>query len=289
MKTTSLSDKPLHIGVIFPSRGLLFTDTLKELLDELQGIQHKLYWSHGNSLPNCFNIPLTKALKGSHTHILIVEDDMVLSKGILRELLEADEDIIACDYPINLEPSGTVLYDTGGKAIFTGTGFMLIKRRVFNDLPTPVFRADISWQYKPHNTKLKFEAQEADPNKVYGQHDITFGLYNYLRGKPITVAKTVLKQRKLKAKGTNASNSGADEIVITEKHKKIPLYILPGGTDKSILVEIEIDGKRMNVRSEHAKELLGQGKATTPVHIVGDVVVDPNGIKKVIKLLKGVR
>lgn len=289
MKTTSLFDKRISIGVILPSRGMLFTETLKELLDELWGIQHKLYWSHGNSLPKCFNMPLTKALKGSHTHILIVEDDMVLSKGILRELLESDEDIIACDYPVNTEPSGTVLYDTKGKAIFTGTGFMLIKRKVFNDLPTPVFRSDISWQYYGHENKVRFLAKKANPNTSYGQHDITFGLYNYLRGKPIAVSKTILKQRKLKAKGTNASNNGADDIVILDKYKKLVAYINKTKKKAGELIEIQIGDRRMNVRQEHANKLLAEGKAFIPTYTAGDVIVDPDGVKKAIKLLKGIK
>lgn len=280
-------NKEINIGVIFPSRGLLFTETFKELLEELRGIPHTIYWAHGKKLPACFNSPLKKALNGSHTHILIVEDDMVLKPGILLELLEADKDVIACDYPLTEYPSGTILYDSNGEAIFTGTGFMLIKRELLNKLPMPIFKSNISWEYKHYGDKMKFVARLENPDKVYGQHDITFGLHQYLNGEPIAVAKTVLSQRKLKQKGTNDSNKGTDEIIVLDKYKKISSYILPNeGSASDLLVEITLDGDRMNVTADHAKRLLDAGKATSPTIIKNDIIVDTNNIAKVIKALR---
>ena len=78
----------VKIAVVFPSRGLSMSKTCDELLRELKGIDHEIFFSVGNPLPECFNIPIEDALQDdSFTHILIVEDDMIIPNGILRKLL----------------------------------------------------------------------------------------------------------------------------------------------------------------------------------------------------------
>lgn len=265
---------------------MLFTETLKELLQELESVPHTIYWSHGNSLPSCFNVPLRKALKASHSHIWIVEDDMVLQKGILQDLIAADKDSIACDYPIIEQPSGTIMYDTQGQAIFTGTGCLLVKTPILRAMPDPVFRADISWEYKSQGGKLVFSAVERDPQRIYGQHDITFGLYHYVLGQPIAVHPTVLAQRKLRTKGTSSDNAGTDDIVLFDQFERKPLLIEPATDSNQLLVELEVAGQRISVSRDHADKLIAAGQARCPVLSAGDIVVDPAGSAKAKKLFK---
>lgn len=279
--------KDINIGVIFPSRGLLFTETFQELLSELQDVTHKIYWSHGKKLPLCFNSPLRKALNGSHSHILICEDDMVLKPGILQELIDANKNIIACDYPISEQPSGTVLYDSNDKAIFTGTGFILIKKHVLDAMPKPIFIAGVSWDFKPYGNKIKFTPKLVNPNTVYGQHDINFGLYHYINGEPISVAETILSQRKLRQKGEGSSNDGTDKIIILDKYRKILCDILPKDTSANeLLQEVIIDGRRMNVKTDLAEKLLANGTAFSPAIIVGDVIIDTDYDYKINKMFR---
>jgi len=274
------------IGVIFPSRGLLFTETLKELLDELSGLTHTIYWSHGNTLPECFNKPLKKALNGSHSHILIVEDDMVIKPGILKEMLDLKKDIVTCDYPVFETPSGTVLYDYQDRAIFTGTGFMLIKTEVLEKMPKPIFRSDIQWSFKNRFDKIVFTPEIVNPKTVYGQHDVTFGLYHYLNNEPITITKTKLAQRKLVNRGQSSNNKGADEIVLYDNYKKINFNLIPQDKETSNIEEVFLDGKRMYMNAETAKKLVNEGKAEYGSIHKDDIIVEANINKKAMQALR---
>lgn len=247
-----------NIAVIFPSRGLFYTDTFKELMAELKPYTFHIYWSHGNPLPACFNKPIEKAMKQSHTHVLIVEDDMVIKPGTLKGMLEANERIIACDYPLVAQPSGTVLYDKNDDAYFTGTGFMLIKMEVLRLMPKPIFTSSIAWGFKQEGKKVIFTAERVDPNKAYGMHDITFGVYHYIEGRPIKVYKTILAQRKLVTKGKNATNDGYDKIKIIDKYLKV----FPPKTrdykeddENDLLTEMMFNGKKVFVCKSSVKRL----------------------------------
>ena len=213
---------------------------------------------------------------------------MVLKKGILKELLDADEDIIACDYPLVKTPSGTILYDEEDRALFTGTGCMLIKREVLDNMPRPIFRADIRWDYMRQGDKVKFKAESTDQNKAYGYHDITFGLYQYVINKPIKVAKTVLSQRKLAKKGENGTNIGTDNIEIYDQYRKINSLILEEPEVKDVLLtEVFLDGISTMVTMEKAEELKSKGLTEPPKVIIKDkIIIDTNGIDKISEYFK---
>lgn len=204
------------IGVVLPSRGMIYANTFKELLEELSDYAHEIYWAHGVDLPECFNRPLKKALTQPHTHILIVEEDMVLKKGTLAALLAAKQDVIACDYPVTKDGIGCVKY-TDNDALFAGTGFMLIKRSLFDTLPKPYFRSDVEWRIKGS----RYVAHKASKDS-YGKHDINFGIMRYLRGAPIAISDIALGQRKLVSKGEAGTNIGMDNIETWKKLKKAP-------------------------------------------------------------------
>lgn len=284
--------KDINIACVFPSRGLVFTETLKELLDELKPYRHTIYWSHGNSLPDCFNKPLEKALRRSHSHIWMVEDDMVLTKGILKELLDADKNIISCDYPIAKQPSGTILYDKDDNAIFTGTGCMLAKRKVFVGIPKPVFRSDIAWGFKLHGGFVKFTPIIVNPDEVYGHHDITFGLYQYINREPIIVHTTTLAQRKLVKKGDNNTNNGADEIELFDNYRKINCFLIEEEKaepeKEGLLTTVILDGKEVHIAKTTANRLLLTGVVKLPVFTHKNIIIDMKYNKKVIKLFKEV-
>jgi len=212
---------------------------------------------------------------------------MVLKKGILNELLAEDKDIISCDYPIVKAPSGTILYDKAGDAIFTGTGCMLAKVGVFETMPMPIFRADIRWGFKQYTDKVKFTAENVDPDKVYGHHDITFGLYQYLNNQPISVSKTTLSQRKLKKRGENGNNIGTDTIELFDDYRKINYYMVEVEPEKDErFVTVYIDKKPVWVTPEQAKRL-GQFDSVSPtIFEKGHIIVDLNNNKIARKALR---
>jgi hypothetical protein len=212
---------PIQIAVILPSRGLLFSRSFEELLAELKPFKHKIFFAHGRPLPECFNEPLTEALKYPNwTHILICEDDMVLPKNILLGMLSLLEQsgaaATALDYPFKDNDEATTLHDPQGYALYTGTGFLLCRRFVLEAIPKPVFRTDVAWDSRIKGDRLQFWARDVSKVKTYGLHDVHFGLTLWSNNLPILPAAPG-GQRKLVRLGQPGTNNGAHEIKIINK------------------------------------------------------------------------
>lgn len=228
------------IAVIFPSRGLAFSQTCEELLDNLEGYDYDIYFAYGLPIPDCFNEPLEKALKGKYTHFWVVEDDMILPKNTLKTLLEANVPAIMCDYPMDNNGKAAIYRDPDGNAIYGGTGCLLVTREFINKYQQPVFHTDVAWDIKVGEVvELKRRPIKGD---LYGLHDVNFSLEAYQRGEPIKVSKVVCGHRKLKALGKPATNNGEHQIEVWAK-------LVPNKQPrpKTKFAQILIDGKWVNV------------------------------------------
>ena len=207
----NLKDK---IAVILPSRGMSYSKTLDELLVELKGFDYEIFFSVGNPLPDCFNIPIEEALKDpTFSHVLIVEDDMIIPKKILQPMINKRYPVVALDYPFKKDGDATTLHDPSGKALYTGTGFMLIERWVLDAMPKPIFSTDIAWDMMiTVDNRLVCWPRDVSKIKTYGLHDVNFGVTMWANDMPIYVMTRTAGQRKLRKKGQAGSNNGADEI-----------------------------------------------------------------------------
>ena len=203
----------VKVGVVWPSRGLSFSRTCEEILRELEGIDHKFFFSIGNPLPECFNIPIEEALKDDIiTHILICEDDMILPKGILKTMLRKFYPVVALDYPFAKDGDATTLFAPDGSALYTGTGFILIDRHLLELLPPPIFSTDTAWDAMiTRENELIFWPRDVSHIKTYGLHDVNFGIVLWSNDLPIQVMRRTAGQRKLRQKGGN-TNIGTDDI-----------------------------------------------------------------------------
>lgn len=207
----------MKLAVVLPSRGLLFSQSFEELLDELKPFSHKIYFSHNRPIPDCFNEPLEKALKDKTvTHILFCEDDMALPKGILKKMLDLNVPATALDYPFKENGEATILHDPQGYALYSGTGFLLVWREIFDKMPKPVFRTDLAWDVRIEKGTLYMWPRDVSKIKTYGLHDINFGLQLWTNGYPIVPAAPA-GQRKLVALGRKNTNSGAHIIRTIDK------------------------------------------------------------------------
>lgn len=251
-----------QIGIVIPSRGLMFSRTAEEIERETKGIRRKWYFAHGQPIPKCFESPVNRALCDfDNTHILIIEDDMKLHENAVWEALDADADVVTYDYPITKKGRGAVFAGKDGKPIFCGTGFLLIKREVFDKLKAPYFRSDIAWNIQNDNGRLRLVGSNRDNSDlVYGLHDVNFGIKLWKAGIPITVLEKTLGQRKLVHLGKSGSNDGAHKI--EEWTKVIPNFQLqrylsiPSTKEDSDLVTIETDDGEFMVNKEHAEKLV---------------------------------
>lgn len=200
------------LAVILPSRGLMFSETLEELLRELEGIPHEIYWAHEKSLPDCFNEPTERALADPNVFaLLFCEDDMILPKGVLQEMFDEGYPLVALDYPFQQNGDSTCLHDPNGYAYWTGTGFLLVARQILENMEKPIWRTDTT--FDPFIDKDTIHFWPRKLTKVYyGLHDLRFGLVLYSAGLPIKPLERTAGQRKLKALGEPHTNDGAHEI-----------------------------------------------------------------------------
>lgn len=207
----------MKIGVVYPSRGLVFSESFEELLRELKPFDHKIFFAHGRPIPQCFNEPLEKALDDdSITHILFAEDDMALPRGILQKMVDGGWLACALDYPFKKDGEATILHDPEGFALYSGTGFLLVDRALLDKMPRPIMRTDLAWDLRIQKHVLYMWPRDVSKVKTYGLHDINFGLTLWTNGYPI-VPVAPCGQRKLVALGRQGTNSGAHIIKVLSK------------------------------------------------------------------------
>lgn len=256
-----------QVAVILPSRGLIFSETAEEILRNLKGIPHKFFFSHRRPLPECFEEPTLRALKDPEiTHLWFVEDDMVLKYTTLKRMVEADANAVTYDYPITDDGRGSVFCDQGGNVVFCGTGCLLVKREVFDNLKPPYFTDKIRWTMLNYGEQIKLVGSK-NKEGGYGLHDITFCLKLWKQGIKIKVLKGVLGQRRLVELGKTGTNKGQHEIEVW--HKVVPnlrlkdLQAQPISIGaRSKLVTVNTPTGDINASQRHADTLVRAGKAS---------------------------
>lgn len=268
------------IAVILPSRGLIFSRTADEILQNLRGLDHKFFFSHGKPIPECFEGPTSRALKDkSVTHLWFVEDDMILPPDALERMLALDKAVVTVDYPTT-DYGGGAVFKVRGEIIFAGTGCTLIKREVFDELKKPYFTTDICWNVKNYGDFIKIIAVKRgkDPDG-YGLHDVNFFMNLYRLGIPVHEGGFKVGQRKLKALGKAGSNDGAHQIDIWKRIKKDDLLKKVKKwpvEQKGNLTYVDTPSGEIMTSHAHAKKLIRKGLATKPPRKY--VVVDDSEI-----------
>ena len=198
----------LTIAVLIPSRGLMFSETIDEVLREVAPFSYEVFFAHSRPIPEAFNEPMEKILKGAFDYVWIVEEDMALPKGILKELLDLGSPVATSDYPA-IEGVMCVKRDDEEKVLYTGTGCLLIERGVLELVERPIFNTDIMYG---EDGRVLGKRDPREP--IYGQQDIH--LFMQLRdlGIPIKVTRSICHQRKIIEYGQKEVNNGFHRIKI---------------------------------------------------------------------------
>ena len=197
------------IGVVLPSRGLIFAEVIESLLDNLQGYDFKIYQSIGLGIPKGHNLATERALADGCKFILFVEDDTVMPAGGLEKMLSADGDMAAIDYGV----AGWGCITRGkldGEVKWTGLGCTLVKSYVFDKLEKPYFRDDMHLAINPGRSD--FMTWVPAPKDTYGGQDIWFGCKVREAGFKIVQVQGECKHLKLDSLGKPGTNNGAHTI-----------------------------------------------------------------------------
>lgn len=162
----------MKIGIILPTRGLVFTRVEEEIEKLRKQYDIEVYRSNSLPIPEGHNHLTEKALGDGKEVLFFIEEDTVPPAGALEKMLAVtkDADIACIDYGV--AGWGCVARDTKGEILWCGLGCTVIKRQVFEALERPYFRTDMvlrlnDWTWQ----KL---SEEYVKTKQYGGLDIWF-------------------------------------------------------------------------------------------------------------------
>lgn len=197
----------MKLGVLLPSRGLIHSRTVEELLANLNVFpgDYAVFISHDLPIPDAFNSLVERALNWGADRLLIVEEDMNLPLGIINELVASKADIVSVDYLVT--PTERCARYDNDELIYVGTGLTLIKRVVFETLGSPYFRTGFDYLLPDYR-----EHQLAEWNEGYGRQDVDFSIRARRAGFTIEVIGEV-GHYKVEQLGEKHKNKGVHQIV----------------------------------------------------------------------------
>jgi len=212
----------VKLGVILASRGTMFSRTMESVFNNTKGYDWNLYMAHGLSIPDCFNVPLKRALKDKCDWIWFVEEDMVIPDGTLKSMFDLNQPIVTVDYADRRTGKALALRNTRDEIVFSGMGCLLVKREVFEKMGEPYFIPMVLWKITEDNGNITWEAHPEIKNTGYGQQDIYFCWKVKKLGYKITeLPQAKIGHQRLVSKGSD-SQSGVDTVEIVYINNENP-------------------------------------------------------------------
>lgn len=196
------------IGVVLPTRGLVFTRVEEALEDIRREHEIRVYRSHDLPIPEGHNLLTKRALNEGCDYIWFIEEDTVPPARSLEQLLQADSDIACIDYGVS--GWGCVTQDPRGEILWCGLGCTLVKAEVLKNLDYPWFRVDKTLTLNTWTWNDLPEAYIATKN--YGSLDIWFACQARAKGFKIAQIDGECDHLKLDNLGQRESNHGLHEI-----------------------------------------------------------------------------
>ena len=204
------------VGIVTPTRGMVFTRTVEAIENIRQGFDTKLYFSDDLPIPDGHNQLCEKALADGCDMVLFIEEDVVAPAESLKKLLAAKADIACIDYGVN--GWGCVTKNSQGEILWCGLGLTLVRREVFEALERPYFRVDkvlrlndMTWKDLP---------EDYIKNKNYGTLDIYFCTKAREKGFKIKQVEGEADHLKLVSLGERGKNHGLHIIEPKERISK---------------------------------------------------------------------
>ena len=184
------------IIVLMPTRGLIVTEAEAALDRELAANKQSpvIIRTWDMPLPVSRNFLVETALKYDWwTHALLIDDDVILPAGGLKEMIKLNADVAVMDYPIHIKVEGkgvgTIVRDNDGKIAYAGLGATLVQRNVFEGLESPWF---VLTQYRVgrgNKGEIGFYAGQANDGKEMSAGEDTH-FFLHLRKNSYSVKET---------------------------------------------------------------------------------------------------
>ena len=127
----------LFVGI--PTRGVVFTQTLKSLADNLIGFDWKLYLTQMNSIDKARNDIVGAYLASKDDFLLMLDDDEIMPENALQMMTGVNKDIVVIDAPAKRTGKSNIFFNNDGDIAASGFGCALFKRKVFEKIPAPWF------------------------------------------------------------------------------------------------------------------------------------------------------
>lgn len=195
------------IGVVLPSRGLVFAEVEQSISDNLEKYNHKIYRSWDLPIPESDNVLVDRALADECEYLLFIEEDTVMPEGALDRMLLANVDIACVDYGV--AGYSCITKDKNGNILWCGLGCTLVKSKVFDTLQKPYFRSDKQLLLNNWPEEQWINA----PKDAYGGHDIWFCIQARKQGFEIKQVSGECKHLRLEELGKPEINKGLHTII----------------------------------------------------------------------------
>lgn len=210
----------MQIAIIIASRGLVFSKTMESVVANiLDNVSHKitfkLYMAHNLPIPQCFNQPLEQALADKPDLVWFVEEDMVIGKGALAEMLGLIYNgykIVTGEYVDRRTNKNLTVKNEVGEVLFCGMGCLLVQANLFTLLTEPYIRQGCFKRIDTPNGS-QYELVEGKTTTWYGTQDVYLTHQLKKVGGNIGVIKTPIGHLELISKGEDLKNNGLHGVV----------------------------------------------------------------------------
>lgn len=137
----------MRLAVCIASRGTGHIRTIAGVIREvaLAGVEPVWCWSFGRPIPDA-QVEITRqALASDADAFWFVEDDQLLSTGVLSAMIGAAAPVVTVDYQGRHGRSLVERHPRTGAVVLTPMGCLLVQRDVFSRISDPPWQVDRSW------------------------------------------------------------------------------------------------------------------------------------------------
>lgn len=204
----------MKIGVVLPSRGLVFSKTMESVFNNTKGKDWQLYMAHDLPIPDCFNIPLKLSLKDGCKLIWFVEEDMYIPPDTLDKMLAlfaAGEKVISSNYADRRTGKSFVELDNNGEVLYAGMGCLLVDAEILKKMAPDYLQTCVFW-IKTGGGEKWLEPHPEIKNTGYGTQDIWLNWKIRELGYKIALVDSKIGHLQLVEKSPDNTNTGQHKI-----------------------------------------------------------------------------